>query len=105
MFCDQFQGSQYKNNFTYNGLRALYDYLEELDNEGILGDSFDPLDIVALCCDFSEEETSYDHAQNYSKYSPSDIDDRGFTEEESIEFLRDNTTVIEFDGGVIIQNF
>jgi hypothetical protein len=32
-----------------------------------------------------------------------DVDDE--SEENAMQFFRDNTTVIEFDGGIIIQQF
>jgi hypothetical protein len=49
-FCDSFSDS-YKNNFSYEGKRALYDYLEDYE------DSVDEkveLDPIALCCEYTE---------------------------------------------------
>ena len=39
------------DNFTYEGLGALYDYLWELSEQ--MGEAFE-LDVIALCCNFTE---------------------------------------------------
>lgn len=38
-------------NFSYDGLKVLFDHLEELEEE--LGQSIE-LDVVAFCCDYQE---------------------------------------------------
>jgi len=35
------------NNFSYEGLERLYEYLNEMDSQY-------ELDVIAICCDFSE---------------------------------------------------
>ena len=50
------------------------------------------LDTVALCCEYSEYEDLAELQENYT-----DIKD--------LEDLQNNTQVIEFDGGIIIQDF
>ena len=45
-FCDYFRKIR-PDNFSYQGLRILFDYLEEIDED------FE-LDVIGLCCDFSE---------------------------------------------------
>lgn len=87
-FYDSFSDT-YKNNFTYEGKRALFDYLEELEEE--TGEKIE-LDTVALCCEYSEYENLEEIQANYP-----DI--------KSLEDLQDHTQVIEFDGGIIIQDF
>lgn len=66
------------NNFP-EGLRALFDYLEELEQD--TGSELE-LDVVALCCDFSEEKLSV----VLKEYSLDSLDE-----------LRDRTTVIMVD--------
>lgn len=79
------------NNFSYEGLTALFEYLEEHEQET---DTEIELDVIAICCDFTEYEDFKDLQSSYP-----DIN--------SMEELRDHTTVIEIDGGsgFIIQNF
>jgi hypothetical protein len=57
------------------------------------------LDVIALCCEYSEHKSALDAAADYGF----DVDDE--SEENAMQFFRDNTQVIEFDGGIIIQNF
>ena len=89
-FCDEFHGSQYEKNFSYNGKRALFDYLEEYEES--TGEKVE-LDIVALCCDYTEYENFEEVQKNYDKVK-------------TLEELQDNTQVIELEnGGLIIQNY
>ena len=49
-FCDSFSDS-YKNNFTYEGKKALFEYLEQLSDD--MGENIE-LDIIALCWEYNE---------------------------------------------------
>ena len=46
-FRDQFRQCGRGDQFSYEGLGLLFDYLEEIDPQ------YD-LDVIALCCDYSE---------------------------------------------------
>jgi len=90
-----------KDQFSYDGLKALFEYLEEFEED--TGDELE-LDVIALCCDYSEYESALECAKDY----PFDIDkdlDKDEQEEAALEYLRDHTSVIEFDTGIIIQSF
>jgi hypothetical protein len=87
-FTDQFQAVR-PDNFTYEGLRALYDYFEKW-GEDCGGDI--ELDVIAISCEFTEYEDLEGIQANYS-----DIED--------ITDLRNHTRVIEFDTGIIIQDY
>lgn len=90
-----------KEQFSHAGLTALYEYLAELEEDT---GSETELDVIAICCEYSEYETAVDAAEEYSlDYEPGDADDE--TEANALEALKDRTTVIEFDGGVIIADF
>lgn len=47
-------------NFSYSGLKALYDYLTELEDD--IGEPIE-LDVIAICCDFSEMDLDNVRAQ------------------------------------------
>ena len=79
------------NNFSYEGLGALFEWLDELSADT---DTSYELDVIGLCCEFTEYSDLSEIQANYSS-----------TEIESIDDLRDHTSVIEFDGGLIIQDF
>jgi hypothetical protein len=57
-FRDEFNRAGRGNQFSYEGLGLLFDYLEEIDPQ------YD-LDVVALCCDYSED-TPATIARDYS---------------------------------------
>ena len=79
------------NNFTYEGLSALYDYLEQYEED--TGEQIE-LDAIALCCEYSEYESLEEFQEDYSE------------DYESIEDIESDTTVIPIDDdGFIIQQF
>lgn len=59
-FTDAFNAIR-PDNFTYEGLRALFDYLTEIEEE--TGEEIE-LDVIALCCEFSEI-TEVEFRDNY----------------------------------------
>ena len=102
-FCDSFSEDR-KNQFSYNGKKALFEYLEQYEEE--TGAEIE-LDIIALCCEYAEHETAIECANNYFDFALSDVDilTAEEAEEEALEYLRNRTQVIEFEGGIIIQEF
>lgn len=103
-FCDGWPESR-KNSFSYEGKRALFDYLEEYENSTGQPLEFDP---VALDCEFTEYASADEAALNYFQYEGMIFDETMTADEvetSALVFLQDNTTVIIFDGGVIIQDF
>jgi hypothetical protein len=93
-------------NWSHAGARALIEHLEQLEED--TGTEME-LDAVAIRCDYSEHESALQAANEYG-FEPNpnlgdgeqDDDDK---EADALAWLQDNTQVIEFDGGVIIQNF
>jgi hypothetical protein len=68
-----------KDQFTYEGKRALFDYIEQYEEE--TGQPVE-LDVIALCCEYSEDDlTSVLESYNL----------------ESLDELHDNTQVISYD--------
>lgn len=92
-FRDNFHRMGRGNQFSYNGLGALFHYLEEVYSD----DNYE-LDVIGLCCDFAE----YTEEELVKEYKQNDED----TFEEVLEYLRDNTTVIDCgNDSYIIQSF
>lgn len=48
-FCDAFRAFDRENNFSYDGKRMLFDYLEATDPDH-------NLNVIALCCAYDEDE-------------------------------------------------
>lgn len=93
-FLEEFKNHGREDQFSYEGKKAIFDYLEELSED--IGQPIE-LDIVGICCDFTEYDSIKDFINDYS-YS---IGDAKSTED--IEYY---TTVIPIDNqSFIIQNF
>lgn len=89
-FIDAFQAAR-PENFTYAGLCALFDYLEEYEDS--TGQEIE-LDVIGLCCEFTEYKDLEEFQQAYGD------------EYETIEDIEDATTVIRIDDeAFIIQDF
>ena len=106
-FLDAFRNYGRSDQFSRAGLIALFDYLEDLE-AGC--DEETELDVIGLCCDYSEYPTALEAAKEYGctpeedyDVEPEEREER--REEAALDWLRDQTTVIEFDGGVIIGAF
>jgi len=84
-FRDAFIRAGRKDQFSYDALGLIYDYLEEIDSD------YD-LDVIGLCCELSE-----DTPQSIAEYYSIDLTDCLYEEEilETVRnYLHDETTVI-----------
>ena len=84
-FRDAFRACGRADQFSYEGLGALFEYLEEIDPD------FE-LDVIALCCDYSED-TVEEIAEAYGIDLPEDQDE---IEHKEIvrDYLDNHTTVV-----------
>ena len=97
-----------RENFSYEGANALQAYLEELSDD--MGENID-YDPIAFCCDYTEYADSeiiglayeYDEAPKLGDLNA--YDDEEALKKAIVEWLRENTSVIEFTGGIITQAF
>ena len=88
-FRDAFQKMGRASQFSYEGLGSLYDYLEEMGD----GTNGVELDVIALCCEFTEYKNLKELQENYTDIA-------------SMEDLGNNTSVIMVDDdSFIIQDF
>lgn len=76
-----------RDNFSYNGAKALMEWLEQLAEDTGEAIEYDP---IALCCDFGEYADLEEFNEDGYDYK-------------DLEELNENTLVIEFDGGLIVQ--
>jgi hypothetical protein len=83
--------------WSYAGARAIAEHLEQLEED--TGADMD-FDRVAIRCEFSEYTSAREAAANYD-WEP----DEDESEKSALQFLQGRTTVIEFTGGIIIQDF
>lgn len=98
-FVDAFKAHE-RDNFTYEGLAALFEWLEEVE-----ACSADPveLDVIALCCEYTEYDSALDAVQAYNPTYDGD---------HPHDWLCEHTGVIEVvdhhgrdNGRVIVANF
>ena len=97
-----------ENQFSYEGFNALYDYLDDYSDFKV--------DVIALCCDFTEysgwEELYNNYSYSYNNESKTfeELEEDGELDDFK-EWVQDRTTVIEVTNykndivGIIIQNF
>ena len=92
-FMEAFLNMDRYDQFGYEALSALFDYIEDVEQD--TGVEID-LDVVAICCDYTvstlkEVRDAYDLDE--------DVD--------VLEYLMDNTVVVEEldDGRILYQNF
>lgn len=77
------------DNFSYEGLKALYGYFEELSDDQNI-----EFDVIAICCDFTEYDSLAEFNRNYGQ---------NFSD---VEEIFDHTQVIMIDNEkFIIQNY
>ena len=96
-FRDAFRRMGRNDQFSYNGLKCLFDYLEQYSED--TGEPWE-LDVIALCCDYYED-TAQDIAKNYN------IDTKGTDDEEIVEavreYLEENSIIVgEHSDGVFV---
>ncbi len=89
-FHDTFRDMGRAEQFSYEGKNALYDHLEDLEEQY---DIEIELDVIALCCEYTEYADLEELQQDYSNI-------------EDMEELENHTTVIRIDSdSFIIQQF
>lgn len=77
-----------KEQFSYEGLSVLFDYLEDYEEQ--TGEEIE-LDVIALCCDYYEE-TVRTIADNYGLELPEDEDED--EHREAVRHYLNNHTII-----------
>jgi len=84
------------NQFSRDGLRALFNWFEDYDTDLASCDQPETeLDVISICCEFTEYE---DLAEFQDNYGTEDYPD--------IKSIQNHTTVIEVnDESFIIANF
>jgi hypothetical protein len=81
IFVNHFDAMGRGNQFSYSGLRALFHYLDDMGSDPSI-----ELDVIALCCEFSEFDSLESFRDQYGE------------QYESIDDIAEQTTVIDIDG-------
>lgn len=81
---DEFHAYGRYDNFSYIAYEWLFDYFEESDST--------ELDVIAICCEFSEDSFE-DVAENYS-IDISECEDEDEIRDTVLDYLNDKTSVV-----------
>jgi hypothetical protein len=101
-FRDEFRQCGRGDQFSYEALGLLFDYFEEIDPD------YD-LDVIAICCEYSEESAA-DIARNYSiNLNDCDSEDDDYIEQCAaavLAYLHDHTSVVGVTpSGIVYAQF
>lgn len=106
-FADGFTGS-YKDNFSYEGKKALFEYLEQWDEETGTQTEFDP---IAICCEWTEYASADEAGRENFDYEGMTYGEDGGelktvdeVEAEAMEYLENRGVVIKLENGGVIIN-
>lgn len=98
-FRDAFRSAGRKDQFSYDGLRVIFDYMEELEDS--IGEPVE-LDVVAICCDYAEM-TPEEIIVAYSIPYDAAEDDLWDTVR---DYLEDRTSIVgETDDTIVFAQF
>jgi hypothetical protein len=100
-FVDAFRAYDRYDQFGYQALMVIFEYLEEMEES--TGQELE-LDVVAICCEYTTDNW-HDIASNYSI----EIDENENEDEQKqqvIDYLNENTVVLgETDCEIVYQIF
>lgn len=101
-FIDAFRSMGRYDQFGYDALVSLFDYLEQLESD--CGEEIE-LDVIALCCEYAVDDPA-DIASNYG-IDVSECSDDDEIRETVAEYLQDRTSVVSDDceGQIIYMKF
>ncbi len=87
-FINEFKAYNRMDNFSYKGLRVMFDALNELAQDCQMAIE---MDVIALCCDYNELSID-DVISDYDI----DLSDESYDDKEDLvmEYLSDNTMVL-----------
>tara|TARA_R110000868_G_scaffold176408_1_gene414112 strand:- start:25 stop:342 length:318 start_codon:yes stop_codon:yes gene_type:complete len=96
-FVDSFRHAGRETQFTVPARRALFAYFEQFEEDT---DTEIELDPVGICCEWAEYPSALQAANDYG-FKGNEND----TEEAALDWLHEQTQVVPFEGGVVIQQF
>lgn len=104
-FLQAFRRMDRQDQFTYHGLHALFEHLEEVESWDADKPAGNELDVVALCCEWAQYDDAWQAAAEYGAgfESTGDAEDDA---QAALDWLMDYTTVLECgDGSIMLQQF
>lgn len=98
-FIEAFRHAGRESQFSVNARRALFAHFEALEED--TGTELE-LDPIGICCEWAEYKSPKEAAKDYGfEWKPNLIG----CHDASLKWLHEQTQVVEFDGGLVIQLF
>lgn len=94
----------YDHQFSYAAAGELADYYEQLEDD--IGEEIE-LDPVAIACDWDEYGDAEELVEAYGYVLNDDWEEEEDSEKVDavVDYLRENTDVLEFSGGWLVRAF
>jgi len=96
-FVDSFRLCGRESQFTVPARRALFDHFENIEQ---WTDTEITLDPIGICCEWAEYPCALKAAHDYGSSGKESEDN-----DQAEMWLGRKTTVVQFDGGLVIQQF
>ena len=96
-FVDAFRLCGRESQFSVRARYALFSHFENIEE---WTDTEIELDPIGICCEWAEYPSALAAANDYGYRDGVDS-----KEESALEWLQNRTQVVEFDGGLVIQQF
>jgi hypothetical protein len=108
-FHQAFHNAGRADQFSRAARSALFEYLEECE----AGGEEIELDVIGICCDFSEHANAIEWAKDYfggnhamlSGLGLDDDADDDDIEAAATEYIQDHGILLAFDGGIVVSSF
>ena len=96
-FIEAFRACGRETQFSVPARRALFAHFENIEQ---WTDTEITLDPIAVCCEWAEYPSALKAANDYG-FKGNELD----TEEAALDWLHEQTQVVQFEGGLVIQQF
>ena len=96
-FIEAFRHAGRESQFSVNARRALFAHFEQFEEDT---DTEIELDPIAICCEWAEYPSALKAANDFG-FKGNELD----TEEAALDWLYEQTQVVPFEGGLVIQQF
>ena len=96
-FVESFRLCGRESQFSVRARYALFSHFENIEQ---WTDTEITLDPIAICCEWAEYPSALKAANDYG-YKVNEND----SEEAALDWLHEQTQVVPFDGGLVIQQF
>lgn len=101
-FVDAFRSHDRYDSFGYQGLRVIFEYLEQYEED--TGEELE-LDVIAICCDYnmmSFDDVAREYNIDLAHLDAEDYDYEEQCEDAVLDYLNDHTVVLGQCADVVI---